>query len=38
MTEIQMFKMPTPTLILPLPEGGGGNRRGRGICFEHLVI
>ena len=25
----QMFKMPTPTLILPLPLGGGGNRRGR---------
>jgi len=24
-----MFKMPIPTLILPLPEGGGGNRRGR---------
>jgi len=33
-----MFKMPSPTLILPLPEGGGGNRRGRGIRFEHLVI
>jgi len=34
----QMFKMPTPTLILPLPLGGGGNRRGRDIRFEHLVI
>jgi len=26
--------MPTPTYILPLPEGGGGVRRGRGIPFE----
>jgi len=26
--------MPTPTYILPLPEGGGGVRRGRGIRFE----
>jgi len=33
-----MFKMPTPTSILPLPQGGGGYRRGRGICFEHLSI
>jgi len=29
MTKIPIFKMPTPTLILPLPVGGGGNRRGR---------
>jgi len=34
MTKIQMFKMPTPTLILPLPEGGGGNKRERDILFE----
>jgi len=32
-----MFKMPSPTLILPLPEGGGGNRRGRGILFAFCI-
>jgi len=31
-------QMATPSLLLPLPEGGGGNRWGRGIRFEHLVI
>jgi len=33
-----MFKMPSPTLVLLLPQGGGGYRRGRSICFEHLSI
>jgi len=28
-----MFKTPSPTYILPLPEGGGGVRRGWGYSF-----
>jgi len=31
-----MFKMPSPTLILPLPVGGGGNRRRRGVFVLNI--
>jgi len=30
MIKIQIFKIPSPTLILPLPEGGGRTREGVG--------